>query len=126
MGNKVLEAAWVLVFFVAAATAYAFFQVPYVAMPAEITSSYDERTRLMTWRVAILAFTIMLAGATAPVIRDAVGGRDGYRVEHLAAHRAMPCRNIDLTGIIKQINVVLCQQQSSATRTDVATRLRGR
>ena len=69
-----------LVFFLAAATAYAFFQVPYVAMPAEMTSSYDERTRLMTWRVAILAFTIMLAGATAPVIRDAVGGRDGYRV----------------------------------------------
>jgi Na+/melibiose symporter-like transporter len=34
----------------------------------------------MTWRVAILAFTIMLAGATAPVIRDAVGGRNGYRV----------------------------------------------
>ncbi|MEO6511859.1 MAG: MFS transporter [Nocardioides sp.] len=75
-----LEAAWVLVFFLAAASAYAFFQVPYVAMPAEITSSYDERTRLMTWRVAILAFTIMLAGATAPVIRDAVGGRAGYRV----------------------------------------------
>ena len=69
-----------LVFFVLAASAYAFFQVPYVAMPAEITTSYDERTRLMTWRVAILAFTIMLAGATAPVIRDAVGGRDGYRV----------------------------------------------
>ena len=75
-----LEAAWVLVFFLAAATAYAFFQVPYVAMPAELTSSYDERTRLMTWRVAILAFTIMLAGATAPVIRNQVGGRDGYRV----------------------------------------------
>ena len=75
-----LEAAWVLVFFLAAASAYAFFQVPYVAMPAEITRSYDERTRLMTWRVAILAFTIMLAGATAPVIRDAVGGRAGYRV----------------------------------------------
>ena len=28
------------------ATAYAFFQVPYVSMPAEITASYDERTRL--------------------------------------------------------------------------------
>lgn len=80
MGSKVAEAAWVLVAFLACATAYAFFQVPYVAMPAEMTSSYDERTRLMTWRVAILAFTIMLAGATAPVIRDAVGGRDGYRV----------------------------------------------
>jgi Na+/melibiose symporter-like transporter len=79
-----LEAAWVLVFFLAAASAYAFFQVPYVAMPAEITPSYDERTRLMTWRVAILAFTIMLAGATAPVIRDAVGGRAGYRIMGVA------------------------------------------
>ncbi len=80
LDSAALEATWVLVFFVLAASAYAFFQVPYVAMPAEITASYDERTRLMTWRVAILAFTIMLAGATAPVIRDAVGGRDGYRV----------------------------------------------
>jgi Na+/melibiose symporter-like transporter len=80
LGSRWFEAGWVLVFFVLAASAYAFFQVPYVAMPAEITSSYDERTRLMTWRVAILALTIMVAGATAPVIRDAVGGRDGYRV----------------------------------------------
>src|SRR6478735_8037905 len=70
-----LEALWVLVLFLACASAYAFFQVPYVAMPAEMTSSYDERTRLMTWRVTILAFTIMLAGATAPAIRNAVGGR---------------------------------------------------
>ncbi|MBF4160210.1 MFS transporter [Nocardioides acrostichi] len=74
------ETTWVLLCFLTCATAYAFFQVPYVAMPAEITGSYDERTRLMTWRVATLAFTIMLAGATAPLIRDAVGGRDGYRV----------------------------------------------
>lgn len=80
LGSQGFEALWVLVCFLLCATAYAFFQVPYVAMPAELTSSYDERTRLMTWRVAILAFTIMLAGATAPLIRDAVGGRAGYRV----------------------------------------------
>ncbi|KRF14558.1 MFS transporter [Nocardioides sp. Soil796] len=79
-GSQGLDALWVLVCFLGCATAYAFFQVPYVAMPAEITDSYDERTRLMSWRVAILAFTIMLAGATAPLIRDAIGGRDGYRV----------------------------------------------
>lgn len=85
LDSRIAETGWVLVFFVLAATAYAFFQVPYVAMPAEITRSYDERTRLMTWRVAILAFTIMLAGATAPLIRDAVGGgRDGYRVMGVA------------------------------------------
>lgn len=84
LGSRTVDAAWVLVVFLACATAYAFFQVPYVAMPAEITGSYEERTRLMTWRVAILAFTILLAGASAPAIRDAIGGRDGYRVMGVA------------------------------------------
>lgn len=84
LGSRAFDTAWVLVAFLACATAYAFFQVPYVAMPAELTDSYAERTRLMTWRVAILAFTILLAGASAPVIRDAVGGRDGYRVMGVA------------------------------------------
>ena len=84
LDSQALEATWVLVFFVLAASAYAFFQVPYVAMPAEITSSYHERTRLMTARVAILALTILVAGASAPAIRDAVGGRAGYRVMGVA------------------------------------------
>lgn len=79
-GSVALEALWVLVVFLACATAYAFFQVPFVAMPAEITGSYGERTRLMTWRVALLALTILLTGASAPAVRDAVGGRDGYRL----------------------------------------------
>ncbi|HEU4567328.1 MAG TPA: MFS transporter [Marmoricola sp.] len=79
-GSAAANALWVLVFFVGCATAYAFFQVPYVAMPAEITDSYDERTRLMTWRVAILALAIMVSGASAPAIRNAFDGRTGYRV----------------------------------------------
>ncbi|HEX7740689.1 MAG TPA: MFS transporter, partial [Marmoricola sp.] len=33
LGSRVFDGAWVLVTFVACATAYAFFQVPYVAMP---------------------------------------------------------------------------------------------
>lgn len=84
LGSVGLDALWVLVAFVGCATAYAFFQVPYVAMPAEMTSSYDERTRLMTWRVAILALAIMLSGASAPAVVEAVGGRDGYRVMGVA------------------------------------------
>ncbi len=70
--------------FLACATAYAFFQVPYVAMPAEMTDDYDERTRLMTWRVAVLALAILVSGASAPAIRDAVGPEQGYRVMGLA------------------------------------------
>jgi glycoside/pentoside/hexuronide:cation symporter, GPH family len=72
-------AAWVAVAYLACATAYSFFQVPYVAMPAEITDDYDERTRLMTWRVAILALAILLSGGLSPVIRDAFGPVWGYR-----------------------------------------------
>ena len=37
LDSRWLEAGWVLLFFVLAASAYAFFQVPYVAMPAEIS-----------------------------------------------------------------------------------------
>ena len=82
LGSTALEAAWVVVLFLACATAYAFFQVPFVAMPAEMTDAYAERTRLMTWRVALLALTILVSGASAPAIRDALGGharlpRDG-------------------------------------------------
>lgn len=80
LGSRTADAAWVLLAFLACATAYAFFQVPYVAMPAEITADYDERTRLMGWRVAVLALAILVSGASAPAIRDAIGGREGYRV----------------------------------------------
>ena len=75
-----LAAGWVAVAYLACATAYSFFQVPYVAMPAEITDDYDERTRLMTWRVAILALAILVSGGASPAIRDAFGPVWGYRV----------------------------------------------
>lgn len=73
-------AVWVCVAFLATATAFAFFQVPYVAMPAEMTEGvqltdpYGERTRMMTWRVAFLALTILVSGALAPIVVDAFGG----------------------------------------------------
>jgi GPH family glycoside/pentoside/hexuronide:cation symporter len=81
-------AVWVCGAFVAAATAFAFFQVPYVAMPAEMTDGamladpYRERTQMMTWRVAFLAITILVSGAAAPILVDAFGGG-------LRGHRAM-------------------------------------
>jgi Na+/melibiose symporter-like transporter len=83
-GPPAVAAAWVVVAFLACATAYAFFQVPYVAMPAEMTDDYDERTRLMTWRVAVLALAILVSGASAPAIRDALGPEQGYRVMGVA------------------------------------------
>lgn len=79
-GGTVPAASYVTVAFIAAATAYAFYQVPYVAMPAEITTDPAERTSLMTRRIAVLAVAILAAGAGAPAIRDGFGGITGYRL----------------------------------------------
>ena len=61
----------VLLAFLATATAFSLFQVPYVALPAELTGSYDERTRLLGWRVVVLTAAILLFGAGGPALRNA-------------------------------------------------------
>ena len=76
----VLGALWVLAFSLVAASAYAFFHVPYLAMSAEITDDYAERTSLMTWRVIVFTLAILVAGGTAPVLADVAGGVQGYRL----------------------------------------------
>lgn len=63
-----LAAAWVLVAFMIAATAFGLFQVPYIALAAEITDSPPERTTLMSWRVGMQVVAILLFGVGAPVI----------------------------------------------------------
>ncbi|WP_137846263.1 MFS transporter [Microbacterium sp. 2FI] len=64
-------AIWVLIAFTLTATAFSLFQVPYIALPAELTPSYDERTRLLTWRVVMLTLAILVFGAGGPALRGA-------------------------------------------------------
>lgn len=80
----VAAALWVLVAFLASATVYAFFQVPYLAMSAEIADDYTERTRLVTWRVIVFTLAILVSGAAAPALVDAFGGVTGYRAMAIA------------------------------------------
>jgi len=76
-----VAALWVVAAFVLATTSFSLFQVPYIATPADLTSDYTERTRMMAWRVGVLALAILAFGAGAPGIRDALGGgRSGYLV----------------------------------------------
>jgi len=63
------SALWVLVAFVLAATCFSLFQVPYIALPAELTDGYRERTRLLSWRVVVLTVAILLFGAGGPELR---------------------------------------------------------
>ncbi len=63
------SAIWVFLAFVAAATFFSLFQVPYISLPAELTDGYSERTRLLTWRVVVLTLAILIFGAGGPAIR---------------------------------------------------------
>ncbi|WP_217179487.1 MFS transporter [Streptomyces sp. AC495_CC817] len=76
----VAGALWVLVLFLASATVYAFFQVPFLAMSAEITDDYSERTRLISWRVIVFTLAILVSGAAAPLLVELAGGIAGYRI----------------------------------------------
>ena len=67
--GPVMGAMWVLIAFTLTATAFSLFQVPYIALPAELTPRYDERTRLLTWRVVVLTLAILLFGAGGPALR---------------------------------------------------------
>lgn len=67
--GAVPSAIWVLIAFMAAATFFSLFQVPYIALPAELTDDYRARTRLLTWRVVMLTVAILLFGAGGPEIR---------------------------------------------------------
>ena len=72
-----LSATWVFVAFVLTATAFSLFQVPYIALPAELTDGYDQRTRLLAMRVVVLTLAILLFGAGGPVLRS-LGGTNHY------------------------------------------------
>jgi GPH family glycoside/pentoside/hexuronide:cation symporter len=78
--------AWVLVAFLLTATAFSLFQVPYIALPAELVSDYDDRTKLISARVVVLTIAILLFGAGAPEIRDAFENEyTGYVVMAIVA-----------------------------------------
>ncbi|MFT4258399.1 MFS transporter [Microbacterium sp.] len=88
--GPVAGAICVLLAFLATATAFSLFQVPYVALPAELTGSYDERTRLLGWRVVVLTAAILLFGAGGPELRRAGGDPvTGYLIMGIAAGLAI-------------------------------------
>ncbi|MGI5287373.1 MFS transporter [Nonomuraea polychroma] len=66
-------AAYVGVCFLATATAYALFEVPYKAMPGEMTHDYHERTSLLQWRMVFIGAATAISGVLAPAIATSEG-----------------------------------------------------
>jgi len=78
-GDPMVAFAWVMVAFCLAATAFTLFQVPYAAMPAEMTTDYHERTTLIAYRMAFVTLGILAGGALAPaLVKSGGGGPAGY------------------------------------------------
>ncbi|WP_204057743.1 MFS transporter [Microbispora corallina] len=71
-------AVYVGVVFLLAATGYALYEVPYKAMPAEMTTDYHERTSLLQWRMVFIAISVALSGIVAPMIAGQT--LDGHRL----------------------------------------------
>ncbi|MET0241222.1 MAG: MFS transporter [Sphingobium sp.] len=62
-------------------TGYSLFNVPYMTMPSEMTSSRYDRSRLLSFRTVFVSIGQMLAVAvTASIITAGGGGRTGYFV----------------------------------------------
>ena len=53
---------------------YSFFNIPYIAMPAEMTDSPAERTSIMSWRIAFVGVGTMVATSLLPPLAKYWGG----------------------------------------------------
>ena len=70
---------YVLIIFTLSATAYTIFVVPYLAMPAEMSSSHRQRTTIMSYRMGFLMAGLLVGGSAAPyLVAHFGGGRDAY------------------------------------------------
>ncbi|MGO2746731.1 MFS transporter [Microbacterium sp.] len=105
--GPVASAICVLLAFLGTATAFSLFQVPYVALPAELTDGYDERTRLLGWRVVVLTAAILLFGAGGPMLRRATGD---------------PVTGYLLMGIVAGVAIGIGMLIASRTARDAAAR----
>lgn len=78
MGEGALLA-WMIAGLVIYSTAYSLFNVPYMALPAELTDGFNERTRLISFRTVFVSIGQLLAMAvTAWLIQSGGAGRSGY------------------------------------------------
>ena len=70
----VAGAALALIVLLALSSGYAIFSIPYLAMPPAFTEGYDQRTRLMSMRVAFAMVGVLLSSVAAPILVGKLGG----------------------------------------------------
>ena len=76
--TPIFDAQWLTAAYIFAALAiytfgYTLFNVPYMAMPAEMTDSYHERSAIHGYRMVFIASGIFLAISVPPLIQERFG-----------------------------------------------------
>ena len=96
-GGSTAIGAWVLGALLAYFTGYTMFNVPYMAMPAEMTDNYHQRTRLMSARVFFVAVSGLLGVSVAPLL-----------IEHFGKTRAAYSWTATLLGAVSLAAMLGC------------------
>ena len=106
-----------LLFFALALTT---FNVPYLAMPAEMTDSYTERSSIMSYRALFMPFGTFIGTAVAGIIVESYGGDRaaygivGWFLAAIAFIAMMTCvigtRNAHFVNSLKAVKVPLKDQ----------------
>ncbi len=73
-GSGMQSVTWAGVALLLYALGYTMFNIPYLAMPAEMTRDYHEQSRLMSMRVVFAALGILAGGSLGPFLVSRFGG----------------------------------------------------
>ncbi|MEZ5498987.1 MAG: MFS transporter [Steroidobacteraceae bacterium] len=89
-GGTVTRVAYLAVAFSLYMAVFATFSVPYLAIASELTTTPQQRTVLMAWRLVFTAGGVLVSGALAPaIVQSHGGGQDAY--EFMARVLAVIC-----------------------------------
>ncbi|MFZ4110842.1 MAG: MFS transporter, partial [Polymorphobacter sp.] len=71
---------WIMMSLIVIALGYTLFNVPYMAMPAEMTDMPAERTSIMSWRITFVSIGGLITGLVPQLVTKLGGGRTGYGI----------------------------------------------
>lgn len=118
---------YVLIVYVVSATAYTIFAVPYISMPAEMSTDPHERTIIMSYRMFFAMSGLLLGSVMSPLLVEWFGGgRQGYAAMSYIVGTF--CALVMLTTFVttKHVPSAGNAQASSSVKTAARAGLRNR
>ena len=127
-GSELFTAGYLLLMMILLSLSYATFTVPYLAVAAEATRTYDERTSIMAYRVVFILLGTLIGTTVAPAIAtpESVGTRETFASMALVLGAIILAASLwcfwgtrratffnpdaDSPGIIKQVSIAFANR----------------